>query len=164
MPQFDLTRFPPQLFWLVVLFAIFTVLMYTVAVPAVGRTLAKRQSRVENDLDRAEALKVQIDAAASAYEKVLTEARQAAARTMAEAQSRIEALINEREHASKLAIDQKIAAAEARIDTAKQTTMGDLRGIALEAAAAMTQRILGQEADGALLASAVDSALAAPKA
>ncbi len=164
MPQFDVTRFPPQLFWLIVLFIVFTVLMYTVAVPTLNRTIARRQSQLDSDLGRAETLKGEIEAAVAAYEKVLAEARHAAARAMADAQTHIETMTMEREHASKLAIDRQIADAESRIDAARQAAMGDLRGIAIDAASAMTQRILGQDADGSLLAGAVDTALATSKA
>ena len=39
MPQFDLTRFPTQIFWLVVCFAVLYALMANLVLPRIGKTI-----------------------------------------------------------------------------------------------------------------------------
>ena len=61
MPQLDATTFPPQLAWLVLTFALMFLLMATVALPRIGKTLARRQGTIDGDLERAAKLKAEID-------------------------------------------------------------------------------------------------------
>ena len=75
MPQFDVTWFPPQLFWLAVLFLVLVVLMYLVAVPMVGSTIERRAAQIDQDLERAGKLKAEIDLVIAARDKAIAEAR-----------------------------------------------------------------------------------------
>ena len=75
MPQFDPSTFsrPGQLFWLVVSFAVLYWLVVKVAVPRVGGVLDQRARVIQEDIDRATALKADADAAAAAYEKAMAD-------------------------------------------------------------------------------------------
>jgi F-type H+-transporting ATPase subunit b len=159
MPQFDFLRFPPQLFWLAVLFFVFVVLMYTVAVPTLRGTIARRQETLDADLGRAAKLKAEIDIVVHAYERALTEARHEAQATLNAAHDKLTAIATERQNAAKAAINREIEAAEARIAAAKTTALGELRGIAIEAASAAASRLLGSGADPDRIAAAVDDSL-----
>ncbi|MBN2752193.1 MAG: F0F1 ATP synthase subunit B', partial [Rhodospirillaceae bacterium] len=75
MPQFDPTSFPSQLFWLATTFIALYVLMSKVALPRIGDILEERQKRISDDLDMAERLKTETEAAIAVYEKALSDAR-----------------------------------------------------------------------------------------
>ena len=58
MPQFDPNTFSPQLFWLLVTFAVLFVAMWRHVLPRISGILEARQQRIGNDLEKAAALKV----------------------------------------------------------------------------------------------------------
>ncbi|MGH8432096.1 MAG: F0F1 ATP synthase subunit B', partial [Solimonas sp.] len=54
MPQLDVHSFAPQLVWLAIAFLALYLVMSRLAVPAISDTLAKRQAKIQGDLDAAE--------------------------------------------------------------------------------------------------------------
>jgi len=53
MPQFDISWFPSQIFWLVVTFAIFYFVLSNFVLPQLGAAIEGRASKIEGDLARA---------------------------------------------------------------------------------------------------------------
>ncbi|MSO81003.1 MAG: F0F1 ATP synthase subunit B' [Alphaproteobacteria bacterium] len=158
MPQFDVTTFSSQIFWLVISFAIVFVVAWRYALPRLNELKEIRQKQVESDLERAAALKADADAALASYELELGEAgsraqeelRRAAARAAAKAQRRMTEL------GGRLAADA--AAAASRIAGARAQALGALDSVAQELASAATQRLGGDAPDGARVAAAVHGA------
>jgi len=80
MPQLDVHDFAPQLVWLAIAFVILYFVMSRLAVPAIADTLAKRQAKIQGDLDAAEKANEETRALVAAYEKRLADAREEARR------------------------------------------------------------------------------------
>src|SRR5690348_7492547 len=74
-PPFQREHFPSQVVWLTLSFILLYVLMSRIALPRVGAIIADRSRRVADDLKAAQGLKEQSEAANSAYEKALADAR-----------------------------------------------------------------------------------------
>ena len=64
-PPFDPTHYPSQIFWFVIAFAILYALMSRVALPRVGEIKTMRRDKIASELDEAQKLQAQADAAAS---------------------------------------------------------------------------------------------------
>jgi len=75
MPQFDLTRFPTQIFWLVVCFAVLYFLMAKAVLPKIGKTIESREHKIQADLDAAQKANDAARAAGIEQDKALAEAR-----------------------------------------------------------------------------------------
>jgi F-type H+-transporting ATPase subunit b len=160
MPQFDPAWFVPQLFWLAVIFIGLMLVMYRLAVPLVGDTLAKRRAHIEQDLNRAAALKVEIEAIAAAYERTLIDARAEAHAILQGARDRFNETAAERHRQVAAAIQEQVVEAEARIGEAKRAALVDVRAVAAETARAAVERLLGIGVDAGAIDAAVDEALA----
>ncbi|MCG8512483.1 MAG: F0F1 ATP synthase subunit B' [Rhodospirillales bacterium] len=159
LPQLDPANFAPQLIWLAISFLALYLLMSRVALPRITEVLEKRQTRIEGNLERAEALKAEAEATLEAYEKALAEGRQAAQAVISEARDKMAAESAAR-HASlgeKLA--GEVAAAEKRIDDAKNAALADLRDMAGEVANEATQRLTGLSPDEKAVSAALESIL-----
>jgi F-type H+-transporting ATPase subunit b len=142
-PPFQSEHFPSQLLWLTVSFVLLYVLMSKIALPRIGGIFAERSKLIRDDLMAAERFKEQSDAASTAYEKALADARARAqgiasstretqARETEAAQNRLDAQLHER-----------LAAAEQSIAATRSSAMGNVRTIAADAASAIVERLIG---------------------
>ena len=73
MPQFDVTTFIPQLFWLGVLFTVFYSVARSVLIPRMQNILTSRQEKIASILEEAKTLALESDA----LKKTLQEKRAA---------------------------------------------------------------------------------------
>ena len=90
MPQLVIPDYAPQIFWLVVTFVILLALMWSFALPRVGRVLEQRQKHIDDDLSEAEKFKQGAEEAIKAYEASLAEARAKAHQLLAETQAKLD--------------------------------------------------------------------------
>jgi F-type H+-transporting ATPase subunit b len=78
MPQFDITTFASQIFWLIISFAIVFLFIWRIGLPRIANTLENRQKKIGDDIDKANELAVQTDKVMASYEKKLADARASA--------------------------------------------------------------------------------------
>ena len=158
-PPFHGETFASQLIWFAICFAVLYLLMAKVALPRVGGILADRRQRIEDDLTAAQRLRDESDAELAAYEKALADARGRAQGIANETRDKLNA---EAERARKGLEDQlhaKLAEAEKTIAATKQAALANVRGIAVEAAAAIVERLSGSAASARAVEAAVDNVL-----
>jgi len=159
MPQFDVTWFPPQLFWLAVLFLVLVVLMYLVAVPMVGSTIERRATQIDQDLERAGKLKAEIDLVIAARDKAIIEARTQAAELLHSTRDRLAHVAAEKQRETMAAVHEQIKAAEHRIDLAKANALKDIHGAAVDTVRAVTDRLIGSDAASGSIGEIVDDVI-----
>lgn len=160
MPQLDVATYPSQLFWLAITFIALYALMKWLALPKVATAIEARRNRLEGDLAGAETLRSEAESVLAAYQKALAEARGEAQARLRETQERLaaEAAARQRQIADDLA--GRIAAAEGEIAAARQRAVADLRTVALDVAASLSEKLTGRPPEPANVASAVDAVLA----
>ncbi len=159
MPQFDPTFFTTQLFWLYVTFVVLYVLLSTIAMPKIGEVLEERQRKIDDNLDKAAALKTDAEAAIALYEKALASSRaeaQQILRTSGEALAK-QAEQRQKELGERLAA--QIKAGEARIMAAKDQALAHVREVAADVAKSASTRLTGVVLDDAKVSAAVAVAL-----
>jgi F-type H+-transporting ATPase subunit b len=159
MPQFDPNVFAPQIIWLAISFAVLYVLMSRIALPRITEVLEKRQTRIEGSLERAEILKSEAEVALEAYDKAMAEARQASQAVLFEAREKLSAEAAARHAELGDRIGTEVAAAEKRIDEAKNAALTNLREMAGEVANEAAERLTGQAPDKKAVKAALDSIL-----
>jgi F-type H+-transporting ATPase subunit b len=160
-PPFNSATFAGQLFWLAIFFGLLLWLMAKVALPRVQNILEGRAERIENDLAEANRLKAQTDEAIAAYEKTLGDARAEGHRIAGEVHEKVS---KEAEaHRLKLEdeLNAKIEASDQLIAEAKLQALGNVRGIAVDAASAIVERLSGKPPVANEVEKAVDASLAA---
>ncbi len=87
-PPFQGETFPSQLFWLVICFVALYVLLSRVALPRLGGVIAARNAKIESDLEAANRLRNDSEAAQASYENALADARAKAQALAAESQAK----------------------------------------------------------------------------
>ncbi|SBW03312.1 ATP synthase subunit b' [uncultured Alphaproteobacteria bacterium] len=155
MPHFDATTFASQLFWLAVTFVALLVLMSKIALPRISDILEERQRRISDDLDMAERLKAETEAAIATYEKALAEARASAQAEIGRAMDANAAEAAARHAEMDAVLAAKITESEERIHAARREALAEVNGIAAEVAAAIVGRIASVETDADAIAPVV---------
>jgi F-type H+-transporting ATPase subunit b len=157
MPQFDPASFASQIFWLVVTFVTLYIVVSKFAIPRIGEILEQRARLVQDDLDRAAALKADTDAAIASYEKAMTDARAQARDVMFAATAEMKKVADEKTAAVNADVAKQIADGEERIAKAKAEALGSIRSIAGDTAREAVSKLTGLTLD----AGKVDAAIAA---
>jgi F-type H+-transporting ATPase subunit b len=158
-PPFDAHSFASQLTWLVIAFVLLYALMAKLALPRVGGIIESRQKRIEGDIAEAETLKGQSDEAAAAYEKALADARAGAQTIANETRDKQAAQAAASRKTLEDQLNVKLADAEKTIAATKQAAMGNVRGIAEDAARAIVERLTGSAPNEKTVAAAVADVL-----
>jgi F-type H+-transporting ATPase subunit b len=158
-PPFESSTFASQLVSLVIAFVALYIIVSRIALPRVGAVIDARQNKIEGDLSEAQKLKDQSEAAIKAYEADLATARSKAQAIGAETREKL----NAASEAERKSLEDKLAArlteAEKTIAATRATAMGNVRGIAADAAGAIVQRLTGSAPDSNAVARAVEASL-----
>jgi F-type H+-transporting ATPase subunit b len=158
-PPFQSQTFASQLVWLTIAFVLLYVLMAKLALPRVGAIIEGRRKHIEDDIAEAGQLKNKSDEAAAAYEKALADARGRAQAIANETRDRQAAEAGARRKALEDQLNIRLADAEKTIAATKQAAMGNVRGIAEDAARAIVERLIGSAPNDKAVSDAVGEAL-----
>ncbi len=158
LPQFDFSVWPTQLFWLIVAFAVLYYVMAQVALPRVAEVLETRQSRIEQDLERAGELKVEHDQVAAAVDATLGEAHAKAAAQIDRAMEKAQKDAEKKQTQAETKLSKQLSDAEKRIAAAKAQAMDSVAEAAGDIAESAVERLLGKKADRRKVGAAVKAA------
>lgn len=157
-PPFDSSSFSSQLLWLAITFGIFYLLMSRMVIPRISGILGVRRDRISRDLDEAQRLKEESDAALAAYEQELAEARNSAHSIAQEARDKAKAEADAKRHAVEEQLNEKLAASEKQIADIKAKALGEVDTIASDAVTMIVKELIGGTVTKADAAKAVSSA------
>lgn len=146
MPQFDLSTFPSQIFWLIVLFSALYFVLARVALPRIGDVIDARAERIRKDLTEAQRLKSETEAALAAYEKALADAKARAGGIAKETRERMTAETDRERAVAEAQITAKVTEAEKRIAVSKTKAMVGITDIATSTASAIITKLTGRDA------------------
>jgi F-type H+-transporting ATPase subunit b len=158
-PPFQSDTFASQLFWLALSFVVLYVLMSKVGLPRIGSILEARRERIAADFAAAEALRLESEQALAAYEKALADARNRAQAIANETRDKFAAESEASRKTLEAGLNAKLADAEKSIAATKTAAMANVREVAVDAAAAIVERLTGTAPAAPAVAQAVDRAL-----
>ena len=158
-PPFESETFPSQLFWLAICFIALYFITARLVQPRVGGIIEARRNRIAGDLAEASRLKQDSEAALAAYEKALADARARAQAIAGETRDRLHADADSSRKVLDEQLNARLTEAERTIEATKRTAMANVRGIAIEAAGEIVNRLAGVKPAEPALAAAVDAVL-----
>jgi F-type H+-transporting ATPase subunit b len=158
-PPFDPSTFASQLVSLVIAFVALYIIVSRIALPRVGSVIDARQNAIEGDLEAAQKLKDESEAALKAYESELASARSKAQAIGAETREKLNAAAEAERKSLEAKLAARLVDAEKSIAATRATAMRNVRSIAADAAGAIVQRLTGLAVDGKAVEAAVDASL-----
>ncbi len=159
-PPFQTETYPSQLLWLVITFGLFYYLMAKVALPRISSILEVRSDRIEQDLDEANRMQGESDAAIAAYEQSAAEAQANAQVIRQEATDAAKADAESRRAGEEAKLADLIAKSEAEIAATKNSAMAEVDGIAVETTEALVNVLLDGKVSKAEIKAAVSQSAA----
>jgi F-type H+-transporting ATPase subunit b len=145
--------------WLALCFIVLYLLVARVGLPRIGAIIQERRGRVSGDLAEANRLKGDADEAVADYEKALADARGRAQGVANETRDRLNAEADKRRKVLEGELNAKLAAAEQQIAATQNAAMANVRGIAIDAAGAIVNKLVGVTPPATAAAGAVDAVL-----
>ena len=158
-PPFQKEHFASQLVWLVLSFVVLYALLQTLVLPRVASILAARRARIESDLAEAAEAKSESEAALARHEKSLADARANAQAIAAKTHKELAARSESRRKELEAGLAAKLVDAEKKIEATKTAAMRNVRGIAIDAAGAIVERLTGAVPAKPAVERAVDQAI-----
>jgi F-type H+-transporting ATPase subunit b len=144
LPQFDFAWWPGQIAWFLIIFFLVLAFVRFFAAPKVGGTIELREGQIAGDIADARRMKDEADAQAAAAAAETAQARAAAQKVGAEARAKSQAAIAARLAQEEAKLAASGAEAEARIGAARDAAMGNVHGIAADAAKAIVEKLTGR--------------------
>jgi F-type H+-transporting ATPase subunit b len=143
LPQLDISTWPSQLFWLVVLFGVGYLVMAKIVTPRIGMVLEERRQTL--DLDLAKARTASEDAAKirEKYESDLEKARNEASEFARNAAAEATKMAEEADAKMAKKLADKATKAEAKLVDAKNAALTNLTEVAAAAAVEAVATVAG---------------------
>lgn len=148
-PPFDSSTYASQLFWLAISFGVFYWLMNKILVPRIGGILETRQSRIAEDLAKAQELKDDTDNAMAAYEQELATAKANANEIGTKARDKAKAEAEAEQARIEADLADKMKAAETRISEVRTSAMAEVGTIAKDATGSIIEQLIGAKVTAA---------------
>lgn len=156
-PPMDTNYFPSQLLWLAITFGLFYIFLQKVLLPRIGRIIDNRRDRIALDLEAAEKMKADSDAAEAAYQQELAAARENSHKIALAARESAKADADANRAKVEATLDAKLEAAQARIAEIKTKALADVGVIAEEATETILSAVAGLDVPRDEVAGAVRS-------
>ena len=149
LPQFDPAWWAGQIIWLVIIFAVLYAVLSKLLLPKVGGTIDAREGRIAGDIADARRLKQEAEAQAATAAAEMADARAKAQKLGSDAKAKSAAQAAERQQAEEAKLNERLSAAEADIRAARDQAMTNVRGIAVETAQAIVEKLTGTASSAA---------------
>lgn len=152
--------FASQIFWMLLFFGFVFIVIGRGMVPKVMATVEDRDQRIAADLAAAEAARKSADEQEEAWRVQAVQQRAEAQALIAAAKAQAAKATETKLAAASTRIDASLAEAEARIGAARSAALGEVEGVAAEAAQDIVNRLAGISVSSDQALGAVKGALA----
>lgn len=145
MPQIEqlAATYASQVFWLLVFFGVVFFVIGRGMVPKVMATMDGRDKQIADDLAAAEAARAAADAEEEAWRVHANKQRAEAQAVIAAAKADAAKATDAKLAAATARLDETLGVAEARISAARAAALGEVEGVAAEAAQDIASRLAG---------------------
>lgn len=130
MPQFDISTYIPQIFWLIVTFFAFWFVMDRFIVPKIQETLEQRRRKLDDIILKAEKINKKALSALNKYEETIAAAKINASEKIKQNEEDLKTYLEEKEAELDMKLKEKIKESEAYLDKELNKTLSKTDEIA----------------------------------
>ena len=137
----EMNEFVPML----VAFIILLVILVKFGWPMFDKVLVTRESTIRDNIEKAEAARIESERVLEEYKKQLADAKSESAAIVAEAKQSGEALRQQLSEQAQAEADQMIAKAKDAIEAEKKAAIAELSGSVADLTVEVTSRVIGED-------------------
>lgn len=156
MPQFELSNFASQIFWLALSFTVLYLVMARSTLPNIREILQERRERVAADIEKAEAIKKKAEEAKTDYTSALSNARVQAKQIVTEADEEIKKEIELRGAKLDETLNRQIKEAELLVAKSREEAVEKLTPVSVEVAQVIVEKLVGKKVELSRVQAVVD--------
>lgn len=147
MPQLDFSTYAAQIFWLAVTFVVLYFMMAKAALPTVREVLQNRQTRISEDLKKAEKLKEEAKEAEADFTSALADARQKAATMLSDVREKAAKEAEVRHARLDETFARQARESEKRVETLRQESQEKIFPVVVDIAQSMVSKLIQANVD-----------------
>lgn len=156
MPQLDPATYPSQVFWLLVCFALLCLVMVSILVPRIAKTLEARERRLREDLEQANKLREEVETLHGLSLTELSNSRRDASKLLQQTHDDLNTLKQQRLRAFDEELSRKIKDLREHLDVEKNNVLSNLSGVVTHLIEIVSPQILAQPIQEATIKNVVD--------
>ena len=141
MPQLDFSVFPSQLFWLVVSFLTMLFIFSKFIIPKTAEMINLRKAKIDGDLEKAAAIKQQVEQALEKYNHALAEASAKAQVSLQKTKDELNDLILRRQEDLNARLKVEIESGEKKVELAKERALQKVEDASAELAVEVLKKL-----------------------
>tara|TARA_B110000014_G_C19966569_1_gene500300 strand:- start:294 stop:872 length:579 start_codon:yes stop_codon:yes gene_type:complete len=157
MPQLNPKFWSAQIFWLILIFSILYLITWKIFLPKITYTIENRKSKIVNDLDEAQKLKVEAENKLKEYSKIIENSKLEAKKIIDDARKKIDLDIINKKKDFNNQIEKEITSVEKDIKNLKETSLSNISKIASETSAELMKKIINTEVNKSNVTAVVDN-------
>jgi len=156
MPQLNPDYWVSQIFWVILIFGMLSVILWRTILPKINENLENRKSQILTDLDNAQKFKDQSKEKLSDYNKILNQAKQEAKKILDATKTKVNRDIENKKNQFNLEIKKEIEKAEKEIKTLKLSSIENINKIAIETSSEIVRKIMSTEVNASSVSAIVE--------
>ncbi len=141
LPQFDISTWSSQIFWLVVTFGLLYFVLAKFILPRIGEGISERGDRIADDLDAASRMQKQAEQAGIAYDRVMAAAKAKAHNIAETTRKSVDDDVAKDIETAEAEFSKKQEAADQRISAARKSALAQVDVVAAETVEAIVEKI-----------------------
>ena len=157
MPQLDLTTFASQIFWLATTFFVLWLIMARSAIPTIRDVLQNRQTRISEDLRKAEKLKEEAESAEADFTSVIVNARSKASSMLSKVRDEAAEEADRRNAKLDETFARQAKESEHRIEVIKKEAISEMGPVTIEVTQEILKKLINVKVDKAKVEKAVSA-------
>lgn len=147
MPQLDFTSFASQIFWLAITFSILYLIMARTALPKVREVLLNRQTRIEDDLKKAEKLKEEAQLTEADFTSSIINAKDKAAKILGDMRQKVANESEKRHNKLNETFARQTKETEHRIEIIKKEAIQEMMAVSVDLSKEIVKVLIGVDVD-----------------
>ena len=156
MPQLDPTYWASQAFWLILVFSILYISIAKFYLPKIKKNLDDRESKIKEDLDEANDLKILSEKKLKEYEIILEDSKKEVTKILLDSKNNLDNDIKNKKDIVDKEIEKEIIKAQKEILELKNSSISSINSISQEMASNIIEKISGDKLNESSIKAAVE--------
>tara|TARA_B110000438_G_scaffold296673_1_gene341739 strand:- start:2641 stop:3219 length:579 start_codon:yes stop_codon:yes gene_type:complete len=145
MPQLNPEFWTAQIFWLILIFLSLYLVIWKIFLPKITYSIENRKSKIVNDLDEAQKLKINAEKKVKEYNAIIENSNKEAKKIIESSKKKLDRDLETKKNKFNAEIEKELEGIEKEIKSLKNSSLQSVSKIASETSAEIIKKIINTE-------------------